>query len=534
MNVATVATKTVPVSVAASSSPPSAGPANAPTLSMPDEATFAAVSSSGVRARVGRSAAAPGGTPSRRDRDERRARIDDRRRPAREGGDRHDRHHEARVRSAASITRSRRIAVGEHREPRRRQRRGAPSAARARATTAFGAAVRLRVHQQRDDVAPLAGDRADVRELEPCAARGCGRPRGTPSATRRDGPEALSRSGESHDPLVLLKQGREDFRVAHPSRVRRRRRQSERAKGERLVGREDTNEDDRGRERRGRQRRRRGSHGRREHSQTSRRRPASSAATPDVERTPTRTRRRARRRGSPVSTTAATSLSTRSRQFLRRAPQGALSHCRRTSSSASSRRSAFARSSSTSASSAAASRATTATSPLAVLERRLRAARALQQVERDRRLVREQPEQLHLLEREARPLRPVEHLEHAERALLDEQRHRHDPLRHVAGLLGDLARVPRVLRQVLDHERLPRDERPAGDARARRDARADRAPAPPRRRSPRTRARRPPRRAGRSTSAARAKIARATSTIERSSERYALVRADARPPRRPP
>ena len=77
------------------------------------------------------------------------------------------------------------------------------------------------------------------------------------------------------------------------------------------------------------------------------------------------------------------------------------------------------------------------------------------------------------MQREPGALRPVEHLEHAERALLDEQRHGHDPLRHVAGLLGDLLRVPRILGQILDHERLAGDERPAGDAGARRDPRAD-------------------------------------------------------------
>jgi len=40
--------------------PPSAGPANAPTLSIVDDATFAAVSSSGVRASPGRIAACAG------------------------------------------------------------------------------------------------------------------------------------------------------------------------------------------------------------------------------------------------------------------------------------------------------------------------------------------------------------------------------------------------------------------------------------------------------------------------------------------
>src|SRR4051812_31833034 len=77
------------------------------------------------------------------------------------------------------------------------------------------------------------------------------------------------------------------------------------------------------------------------------------------------------------------------------------------------------------------------------------------------------------MEREPRALRPVEHLEHAERPLLDQQRDGHDPLRHVAGLLRDLLRMPRILGQILDDERLARDERPAGDAGAGRDPRAD-------------------------------------------------------------
>src|SRR5204863_5379165 len=58
-------------------------------------------------------------------------------------------------------------------------------------------------------------------------------------------------------------------------------------------------------------------------------------------------------------------------------------------------------------------------------ERGPRTPRAQKQVERDRGLAREQPEQVHLRKRERLLARAVEHLEHAERAILDEERHRH-------------------------------------------------------------------------------------------------------------
>ena len=44
---------------------------------------------------------------------------------------------------------------------------------------------------------------------------------------------------------------------------------------------------------------------------------------------------------------------------------------------------------------------------------------------------------------------------------------------HVARLLGRVAREPWVVGEVVDRERLPRDEHPAGDARARRQPHAD-------------------------------------------------------------
>ncbi len=108
-----------------------------------------------------------------------------------------------------------------------------------------------------------------------------------------------------------------------------------------------------------------------------------------------------------------------------------------------------------------------------VLERRAGAPRPLQQVEPDRGLVREEREQIHLGERERLVVGPVEHLEHAERPLLDQQRDGHQPVRHVAGRLGGLPREAGVLLQVVDHERLPCDEHPAGDPRAGREAHAD-------------------------------------------------------------
>jgi hypothetical protein len=58
--VAAVAAKTTPGLVAARSRPPSAGPAKLPTLSIADDETFDAVSSSGERASDGSSAACAG------------------------------------------------------------------------------------------------------------------------------------------------------------------------------------------------------------------------------------------------------------------------------------------------------------------------------------------------------------------------------------------------------------------------------------------------------------------------------------------
>ena len=104
---------------------------------------------------------------------------------------------------------------------------------------------------------------------------------------------------------------------------------------------------------------------------------------------------------------------------------------------------------------------------------RARQACPLQQVERDRRLVREQAEQVDLREPQLRLGGPVEHREHAERTLLDEQRHGHHALRHIAGRLGGRARPARVRAQVVDDEGLARREHPAGDAGARREPHPD-------------------------------------------------------------
>ncbi len=139
----------------------------------------------------------------------------------------------ARVRSATSITRSRRNAVREHRKPRRRQRRGHP-AQHEHERDRLRPSVRLRVHQQRHDVAPLAGDRADVRELN-LAQLGVVEDRAKRLPRLVETVSQPLHEGRIARSLVLLKQGREDFGRDHPSRVRGQA-VIERAKGERLVG----------------------------------------------------------------------------------------------------------------------------------------------------------------------------------------------------------------------------------------------------------------------------------------------------------
>jgi hypothetical protein len=85
----------------------------------------------------------------------------------------------------------------------------------------------------------------------------------------------------------------------------------------------------------------------------------------------------------------------------------------------------------------------------------------LEQIERDRRLIPEEPQELHLLEREPRLLRPVEDIEDADCLLLMDQRHGHQSLGHVAGLVGDLASAPtRILAHVVENQRLPRHQNP--------------------------------------------------------------------------
>ena len=44
-----------------------------------------------------------------------------------------------------------------------------------------------------------------------------------------------------------------------------------------------------------------------------------------------------------------------------------------------------------------------------------------------------------------------------------QERHRHQPLGHVAGLLGHVAGVAWVVCDVVDHERLPRVQHPSAD-----------------------------------------------------------------------
>ena len=61
----------------------------------------------------------------------------------------------------------------------------------------------------------------------------------------------------------------------------------------------------------------------------------------------------------------------------------------------------------------------------------------------------------------------IENLEHAERAFLVQEWHGHQCLRDETGALGRFAPEPRILGDVLEHERLVCDEHPARDARAR-------------------------------------------------------------------
>ena len=54
-----------------------------------------------------------------------------------------------------------------------------------------------------------------------------------------------------------------------------------------------------------------------------------------------------------------------------------------------------------------------------------------------------------------------------------QERDCHQALRDIAGRLGHLASETRILLELLDHERLARNEYPAGDAAARREPDAD-------------------------------------------------------------
>ena len=107
------------------------------------------------------------------------------------------------------------------------------------------------------------------------------------------------------------------------------------------------------------------------------------------------------------------------------------------------------------------------------VERRPRAPGALEEIERDRGLIAEEAEQIHLGERERLDIGPVEHLEDTEHPVVDEQRNRHQSARDIPGRLRRVAREARVLRQVVDDERLPRHEHPARNAGARREALAE-------------------------------------------------------------
>jgi hypothetical protein len=107
----------------------------------------------------------------------------------------------------------------------------------------------------------------------------------------------------------------------------------------------------------------------------------------------------------------------------------------------------------------------------AILEDGAGAAGGAEEVDGDRGLVREATEKLHLVKGEAL-VRPIEHLEHAEGTLLVEERDGHDPARNVARRLGKLAREARIRGDIVDHERLARDEHPTGEAGARGDSSA--------------------------------------------------------------
>ena len=98
---------------------------------------------------------------------------------------------------------------------------------------------------------------------------------------------------------------------------------------------------------------------------------------------------------------------------------------------------------------------------------------AEQQVEPDRRLCREAGEELELRDAERSVWGAVEDREHAERPLVVEERRGDDAVRDVPGRRRTLAGEPGIVREVVDDERLPRDEREPGDARARREPRPD-------------------------------------------------------------
>src|SRR5215218_4350652 len=96
-------------------------------------------------------------------------------------------------------------------------------------------------------------------------------------------------------------------------------------------------------------------------------------------------------------------------------------------------------------------------------QRVVHAARRLEELERHSSLIGEQPEQVELDEAEGRALGPVKDRQHPERALFEHQRRGHDALRHIAGAARDVRREARIVRDVLDHDRLARAEHPAGD-----------------------------------------------------------------------
>ena len=441
-NVQAVTAKATPVLVAARTAPPIAGPAKAATLSTVLEVTFAAVNSSGVRASEGTSGRLGGPEGGRHEGDERHEPVDDAggrfdeggggRAGERAGAQQVGREHDPLPREAVGQN------GGEGRADRRRQEANEPDEPdRGRPALLEG--------EDRDsddaDQSPSSEPAQASSSRRRSAFAKTPRKRRPVSASR---PEAGPRAEDGIVSACAITSARKVWEDAgRPARLvgkRANRRADERRAYVGAGARERKREPDE----------------------------------PEVEghlkraqrRGPGRGRRRhAPRRRRPGRRRPPQALTTAERGRRQRRPAHLLSS---TSASAASRRRPAGRASSSRRSIVAASFATAASSSGPPANERLRAAPLLEEVERDRRLAREETEQVHVGERELRLA--VEHLEDAERPLLLEERDRHEPLRHVAGSRRELAGEARILRDVLEHERLARDEHPARDPGARRES----------------------------------------------------------------